>query len=79
MAVVAGTCQFMDALDGGMWQFGDDLTFVAISGEVVIGHHTPQEGWTIDASVAAGIVAGTDYELGVSLKGTSVSIRGTWV
>ena len=46
----------------------------AITGEVLIGHHTTQGGWVVDASAAAGIVAGTDYDLGVSLKGTSVSI-----
>jgi len=59
-------------------QYGpEDFKFAAIdaqTGNVVIGHNTARRGWVIDVSVAKGIVAGTDYELKVGLKGTTVSV-----
>jgi Ca2+-binding RTX toxin-like protein len=53
--------------------------FVAIdvaSNQVIIGHHTAKGGWEVDAAFTpyTPLVAGTDYVLGVSLKGTSVSV-----
>jgi Ca2+-binding RTX toxin-like protein len=55
-----------------------DFKFAAISaqtGQVLIGHYTERSGWVIDRAVAvAGITAGTDYALGVSLKGSTVSV-----
>lgn len=46
----------------------------AASGNVVIGHRSAKGGWTIDASVAKGIQAGTDYDLTVAVKGSTVSV-----
>ena len=55
----------------------DDFKFAAIDApadKVVIGHYTAKNGWVIDASVARTINAGTDYTLGISLKGSTVSV-----
>jgi len=41
---------------------------------VVVGHHTSGGGLVYDATVVAGISTGTDYRLGVSLKGTTVAL-----
>ena len=56
----------------------DDYKFVAISadtGEVVIGHNTPRRGLVIDSSIDRGIVAGTDYNLKITLDGSIVSVE----
>jgi hypothetical protein len=57
-------------------QYGpQDFKFVTISaGKITLGHRTAK-GWFTDLVVNnSAIVAGTDYTLGLSLKGTSVSI-----
>ena len=41
---------------------------------VVIGHYTAKRGWSHDAVVDMDIKAGKDYDMGVSLKGTTVSV-----
>ena len=41
---------------------------------VVIGHHTNGSGLVIDASFATSLPAGSDHELGIVLKGTTVSL-----
>jgi hypothetical protein len=46
----------------------------ATTGKVVIGHYTAKHGWVSDVTVAKGIVAGTDYDLKVVLKGSTVSV-----
>jgi hypothetical protein len=54
-----------------------NFKFAAISAEsdqVVIGHYTAKRGWSIDAAFDATIEAGTDYDLAVSLKGSTVSV-----
>jgi Ca2+-binding RTX toxin-like protein len=54
-----------------------DFKFVAIdaaSDQVIIGHHTTRGGWSTDAFVSRQIDAGIDYKLGVSIKGTTVSV-----
>src|SRR6202008_2780598 len=43
------------------------------SQQVIIGHHT-KSGWVNAAGVAKTIVAGTNYTLGVTLKGSTVSV-----
>jgi len=55
----------------------DDFKFVAINADtnqVVIGHHTSKRGWSFDAVVEKDIEAGKDYDLAISLKGTTVSV-----
>jgi hypothetical protein len=55
----------------------DDFKFAAIdaaSDQVVIGHYTAIRGWRIDVAVQTDIVEGTDCELFVSIKGSSVSV-----
>ena len=47
---------------------------LASTGEVVIGHHTFKGGWVIDAARDMGITAGDDYDLTVTVKGTTVSV-----
>ncbi len=57
-------------------QYSSDLfKFVTISeGKVILGHHT-SKGWFTDQVVSnATIVAGTDYTLGMTLKGTTMSV-----
>ncbi|MGD8477073.1 MAG: matrixin family metalloprotease, partial [Burkholderiales bacterium] len=58
-------------------RYGDTkFKFVAIdaaSDELIIGHYTQQSGWVDDVSVSTTIEAGTDYALGVTLKGSTVS------
>ena len=46
----------------------------AATGNVVIGHHTAKRGYVIDATVHLGIVAGQDYTVELTLKGTTVSV-----
>jgi len=51
--------------------------FAAISAEsnqVIIGHFTAKRGWSYDAVFDYAIEPGTDYELALSLKGTTVSL-----
>ncbi|TMH28612.1 MAG: hypothetical protein E6H63_08515 [Betaproteobacteria bacterium] len=55
----------------------DNFKFVAIDApadKVVIGHYTKKSGWVEDAAFAKPIDAGVDYTLGVSLKGSTVSV-----
>jgi hypothetical protein len=55
----------------------DDFKFVAINADtnqVVIGHHASKRGWSFDAVVDKDIEAGKDYDLAISLKGTTVSV-----
>ncbi|HXT29054.1 MAG TPA: LEPR-XLL domain-containing protein [Vicinamibacterales bacterium] len=54
----------------------DDFKFVAIDAatdQVIIGHHT-KAGWVSDATLAKTIDAGVDYNLGVVLLGSKVSV-----
>ena len=53
----------------------ENVKFVTISaGKVTIGHRTSR-GWFIDATDNnPSITAGTDYTLGLTLKGTTVSV-----
>ena len=56
----------------------EEFKFAAISsetGQVIIGHYTSRKGWVIDASTDRSITSGTDYELQVTLKGTTVSVE----
>jgi hypothetical protein len=46
----------------------------AATDQVMIGHHTEQRGFVIDAVAPRTIGAGTAYELRVSLKGSTVSL-----
>ena len=62
----------------------NDLKFAALdvqNQKVLIGHVDPRRGWVTDASVSATLVAGADYALSLSLKGTtiSVSVNGSLV
>jgi hypothetical protein len=55
----------------------EDFKFVAISAvsdEVLIGHHTARGGWQVDGSVARNIESGSEYDLGLSLRGLTVSV-----
>jgi len=55
----------------------DNFKFAAISAEsnqVIIGHFTAKRGWSYDAVFDYAIEPGTDYELALSLKGTTVSL-----
>ena len=54
----------------------DNFKFAAIiagASQVVIGHHTSR-GWFMDAISTRKITPGTDYRLGVSLRGSTVSV-----
>jgi Ca2+-binding RTX toxin-like protein/phage tail sheath gpL-like len=54
-----------------------DFKFAGIrvdTSEVVIGHYTAKRGWQYDASTQRMIQPGKDYELFVSLKGSTVSV-----
>ena len=55
----------------------DNFKFVAIDApadKVIIGHYTAKSGWVNDLVVAKTINAATDYTLGMSLKGSTVSV-----
>ncbi|MCL5096839.1 MAG: hypothetical protein M1608_04805, partial [Candidatus Omnitrophica bacterium] len=54
---------------------GDDFKFVTISsGKIILGHRTPK-GWFTDVVYTnASIAAGVDCTLGLTLKGTTVSV-----
>jgi Ca2+-binding RTX toxin-like protein len=54
-----------------------DFKWAAVSvatQQVLIGHYTAKGGWVVDAAVSRTLSAGVDYALGVSLKGTTVSV-----
>jgi len=59
-------------------RYGDgSFKFAAIdvvTDQVIIGHYTAKRGWVNDAVVSKVIDAGTDYTLGVALKGSTVSV-----
>jgi hypothetical protein len=55
----------------------DNFKFAVIStarNQIVIGHYTSKTGWVHDAIFNMTIDAGRDYELAVSLKGTTVNL-----
>ena len=55
----------------------DNFKFAAIDAatdQVMIGHYTKKGGWVLDASASRVIDAGVNYTLGVTLKGTTVSL-----
>src|SRR5205814_2196162 len=55
----------------------DDFKFAIIDAaadRVAIGHYTARSGWVIDQSVAKVIDAGVDYTVGVTVRGTAVSV-----
>ncbi|HET6576464.1 MAG TPA: hypothetical protein VFG68_22885, partial [Fimbriiglobus sp.] len=55
----------------------DEFKFAAFdaqAGRVVIGHHTARRGWVVDRWFAPTVAPGVDYDLGVILKGTMVSV-----
>jgi hypothetical protein len=41
---------------------------------VVFGHRTPQRGWVVDQTVARAVPVGADFDLGLSVKGSTVSV-----
>jgi len=59
-----------DRYDDGSFKFA---ALDAAAGQVIIGHYTAKSGWVSDATVAKTIGAG-DSTLGVTLKGTTVSV-----
>jgi hypothetical protein len=55
----------------------EDFKFVTLSAatdQVLIGHFTARHGWEVDTSADWTIDAGTDYDLGLTVKGTTVSV-----
>jgi hypothetical protein len=62
-----------DYIDATRFKFAAVL---AESDQLVIGHYTENQGWAIDAAatVSGGIDAAADYELVVSLNGTTVNV-----
>ncbi len=55
----------------------DDFKFVAldvVAGRVLIGHHTPKQGWEIDTWAAWPVVAGQDHTLLLTMLGAAVSV-----
>mgnify|MGYP001814852471 CR=1 FL=1 len=55
----------------------DDFKFAEISAatnEVIIGHYTERSGWQVDAAISRSIEAGRDYDLEITLKGTTISV-----
>jgi hypothetical protein len=60
-----------DYYDGGSnFKFA---TINAETDELIIGHYTTKGGWVADEVVSTAIEEGADYELEVSLKGTTVN------
>ncbi len=54
-----------------------DFKWAAVSvatQQVLIGHYTAKGGWVVDAAVSRTLSAGTDYALGVTLKGSTVNV-----
>lgn len=56
----------------------EDFKFVAVSVEtkqIILGHRTPKGGWTIDMALTnSNLNSTTDYKLGLTLKGSTVSV-----
>jgi hypothetical protein len=55
----------------------NDFKFAAISSltnQVMIGHYTERHGWTVDVVFNKNILANKDYDLTVTLKGSTVSV-----
>jgi len=55
----------------------DDFKFAVLSvttNEVMIGHYTERGGWQVDAAVSRTLEAGRDYNLEITLKGTTASV-----
>lgn len=55
----------------------DNFKFAVIDADadqVIIGHYTKKGGWVEDASYAMSIEKGVDYDLNLSLKGSTVSV-----
>lgn len=50
------------------------LTIDEVADQIVIGHSTERRGWVTDKVYSQVIDPGTDYDLGLSLKGHSVSV-----
>jgi hypothetical protein len=50
------------------------VTVSAVSDQVMVGHRTKRGGWSVDAALNTTIRTGTDHELLVLLKGTTVSV-----
>ncbi|KKL18253.1 hypothetical protein LCGC14_2477370, partial [marine sediment metagenome] len=68
-----------DAIGGVVFDaYGpEDFKFVALSEdtqEVLIGHYTARRGWKVDASASWQISSNEAHELGLSIKGTTVSV-----
>ena len=61
-------------LSCGVAGAADKTKVDAATKQVLIGHKTPRGGWVTDAAVAATITVGTDYTLGVSLRGSTVNV-----
>jgi Ca2+-binding RTX toxin-like protein len=58
-------------------RYDDGFKFVAVdvaADKVLIGHYTAKGGWVTDQAFAKTLNAGADYTLGVTLKGTTVSV-----
>ena len=77
-AVIDLSAKFTFTGEGGLVydQYAiDDFKFVTISaGKIILGHRTSR-GWFTDAVINnSSVVAGTDYTLGIMLKGTTVSV-----
>lgn len=56
----------------------DDFKFVAIDADqdkLLIGHYTLEDGWQIDAVVAKTINNGVAYNLGITLHGSTVTVK----
>jgi Ca2+-binding RTX toxin-like protein len=56
----------------------NDFKFAALSvatNEVMIGHYTERSGWQVDTAVSRALEAGRDYNLEITLKGTTISIK----
>ena len=54
----------------------DNFKFAGVNAEsnqLIIGHYTPKSGWVEDAVFNTSIDAGEDYELEISLKGSTVN------
>jgi len=55
----------------------EEFKFAAISAEsdqLIIGHHTVRVGYSVDATFDTGILSGVDYDLAISLKGTTINV-----
>jgi Ca2+-binding RTX toxin-like protein len=56
----------------------DDFKFVAIDADedkLLIGHYTLDDRWQIDAVIAKTINNGVDYSLGITLHGSTVTVK----